>query len=84
MKVAISFIAVYDRVKTDASNVGLGAALMQYIEGKVFPISFSKKLSNAEKNYSTTEKECLAIIGGVKFHNYLHEKEFIIETYNSL
>ena len=74
-------------LKTDASNVGLGAALMQDIEGRVFPISFiSKKLSNAEKNYSTTKEECLAIIGAVKkFRNYLHGKEFIIETdHNSL
>ena len=73
--------------KTDASNVGLSAALMHDIEGTVFPISFiSKKLSNAEKNYSTTEKECLAIIWAVKkFRNYLHGKEFIIETdHNSL
>ena len=41
-------------LKTDASNIGLGAALMQDFEGKLFPISYiSKKLSVAERNYST-------------------------------
>ena len=74
-------------LKSDASNIGPGAALMQEFEGTLFPINFiSKKLSTAEKNYSTTEKECLAIVWAVKmFRNYLDGKEFIIETdHNSL
>ena len=72
-------------MKTDASNVGLGASLMQDIEVTVFLISFiSKKLSIAKKNDSTTEKKSLAIIWAVKkFRNYLHGKEFIIETYHN-
>ena len=55
---------------------------MQDFEGKLFPISYiSKKLSVAERNYSTTEKECLAIIWAVKkFRNYLHGRAFVIET----
>ena len=67
--------------------MGLGAALMQQFDGTLFPISFiSKKLSTAEKNYSTTEKECLAIVWAVKkYRNYLHGSQFIIETdHNSL
>ena len=69
-------------LKTDESNIGLGAALMQHFEGKLFPISYiSKKLSVAERNYSTTEKDCLAIIWAVE--KFI--REFIIETdHNSL
>ena len=74
-------------LKTDESNIGLIAALMQNFEGKLFSISYiNKKISVAERNYSTTEKECLVIIWAVKkFRNYLHGREFIIETdHNSL
>nr|KAG5698502.1 hypothetical protein BaRGS_005897 [Batillaria attramentaria] len=50
-------------LRTDASNDGVGAILMQEHEGKLHPVSYgSKKLSNAEKNYSHTEKEYLAIV----------------------
>ena len=33
-------------LRTDASNIGLGAILMQEMEGKFFPISFACILSN--------------------------------------
>ena len=55
---------------------------MQEAEGTLFPISYiSKKLNKAEQNYSTSEKECLAIVWAIKkFRNYIHSTEFIIET----
>lgn len=48
----------------DASDVGIGAVLAQNDENEVpRPISyFSKKLNSYQKNYSTIEKECLAIV----------------------
>ena len=50
-------------LRTDASNSGIGAVLMQEHEGKLHPIAYeSKKLRNVETKYSTLEKECLAII----------------------
>ena len=50
-------------LQTDASDDGIGAVLMQDDDGKLFPVSYgSKKLSSAELNYSTIEKECLAIV----------------------
>ena len=69
-------------LKTDASNRGLGAARMQQHEGKYHPVAYgSKKLTSAEQNYSTLEKECLAIVWGItKFRLYLVGKTFILQT----
>jgi transposase InsO family protein len=56
----------YDKpfeVHTDASNYGVGAMLTQTIDGKEHPIAYmSKSLSAAERNYSITERETLAVI----------------------
>ena len=51
-------------LRTDALDYGIGAVLIQEHEGKLFLICYaSKKLSDAEGNYSTIEKECLAVVG---------------------
>ena len=45
------------------------------------PINFSKKLLPRETNYSTVEKECLAIVLGIKaFRVYLVGRQFQIQT----
>jgi len=46
-------------VHVDVSCIALGAVLMQVVEGELdHPIAFaSRKLSKAEKNYSTTKRE---------------------------
>ena len=50
-------------LRTDASNSGIGAVLMQKHDEKLFPVCYaSKKLTSAERNYSTIEKECLVIV----------------------
>lgn len=50
-------------VHTDASSYGVGAMLTQSIDGKEHPIAYmSKSLTAAEKNYSITERETLAVI----------------------
>ena len=69
-------------LRTDALDDGIGAVLLQEHEGKLFPVCYaSKKLSNAERNYSTIEKECLAIVWGVKrFHLYLCGVRFVLQT----
>ena len=69
-------------LRTDASNCGFGAALMQEHEERFFPIAYgSKKLTSAERKYSTIEKECLAIVWGVsKFRRYLAGKPLVLQT----
>ena len=61
-------------LRTDASNNGIGAVLMQRHEEKLFPVCCaSKKLSSAERNYSTIEMENVAIVWGIKrFYLYLY------------
>ncbi|GFO13239.1 Zinc finger protein [Plakobranchus ocellatus] len=68
--------------KTDASDRGLGAALMQENEGTLFPVAYaSKKLTDRERKYSVTEREALAIVWGVKkFSLYLYGTVFTLQT----
>ena len=63
---------------TDASNCGLGACLMQADENaQLKPLMhFSKSLNMAQKKYSTTKKEFLAIFEA------LREFRFIVLGYN--
>ena len=70
------------RLYTDASNIGLGAILAQKQEGKEKIICCaSRTLNNAESNYSTTKKECLAIVWGVQvFRPFLVATHFEILT----
>jgi len=62
---------------TDASNEGVRAVISQGEIGKDLPKAFaSRSLHKAEKNYSTTEKEILAIVWGVRyFRPYLYGKK---------
>ncbi len=72
---------------TDASLKGLRAVLEQEDENKnLRPIAYaSRSLTPAEKNYHTTDLECLAIIWSVKhFHKYLINKPFKIFTDHSI
>lgn len=66
-------------IQTDASTVGLGAALMQ--EG--LPVLFaSRSLTKCEQNYAPLELECLAIVFAMnKFDQYVFgHPEVIIHT----
>ena len=70
------------RLYTDASNIGLVAILAQKQEGKEKIICCASwTLNNAETNYSTTKKECLAIVWGVQvFQPFLVATHFEILT----
>lgn len=67
---------------TDASNYALGAVLAQIQNNVEKPIAFgSRTLSKTEENYSTTEKEALAIMWAVeKYRPYLFGNKFILIT----
>jgi transposase InsO family protein len=67
---------------TDASQYGIGAALMQAIDGVERPIAHaSKTLNDHQKKYSQIEKEALSIIYGVtKYRQYLYGRKFTLVT----
>jgi hypothetical protein len=69
-------------IQTDASDVGVGAALLKEYDDGRFPLAYaSKKLLLRERNYSVIERECLAIVFVVKkFQKYLYGKEFVLHT----
>jgi hypothetical protein len=66
-------------VHVDESTIALGAIMVQLEVGELgHPISFaSRKLSESEHNYKTTEREGLAMVYPIqKFKNYLLGKYF--------
>ena len=70
-------------LQTDASGQGIGAVLMTVLpNGEKLPVSFiSRTLQGGEKNYTTTELECLAIVWAIeKFRCYLEHTSFTVET----
>jgi hypothetical protein len=67
---------------SDASDYGIGAYLVQIIEGKEVPIAFiSKTLNTSQRKWSTPEKECYAIYYSlIKLEHLLLDTEFTIHT----
>ena len=68
---------------TDASIIGLGAVLKQtQLTGEELPVGyFSRKLLSYQRNYSTTELECLAILEAIEYwHYYLCGLKFNVVT----
>ena len=65
-------------LETDASDVGLGAMLMQ----NEHPVAYlSKAFCPKNQALSTYEKECIAILMAVdKWRPYLQLKPFVIRT----
>ena len=66
----------------DASNYAVGAVLGQRREGKPFVVYYaSRTLNSAQMNYSTTEKELLAVVFALdKFRSYLIGSPIIVFT----
>lgn len=73
-------------IQCDASDSGIGGVLFQVDdEGLETPIYyFSAKLNTAQRNYSVTERECLAVVKSVeKFRPYVEGYHFQIITDHS-
>lgn len=70
---------------TDASNQAIGAVLSQEIDCEEHPVAYaSRTLFPAEKNYSTTEQEMLALVWSTKyFRCYLLGRPFKVITDHS-
>ena len=72
-------------LETDASDRGLGAVLSQVQVGKERVIAYAARaLSKAERNYSTTQKELLALVWGTEhFETYLYGRRYLARTDHS-
>ena len=72
-------------LQTDACTTGLGALLTQEHDGEEKIIACgSRSLFKAERNYSATELECLAVIWNVeKYRQYLEGIHFTVITVHS-
>ena len=74
-------------VVTDASDTAIGGVLSQVQNGHERVIAYwSRQLHKAERNYSTIEREALAVVGTVKeFYPYLYGFPFkLITDHNPL
>lgn len=63
------------KLMTDASGYGLGGVLLQEeSDGRWRPVAFtSRKLTDSERKFTVTERECLAVVHGLqKWRPYLH------------
>ncbi|KAJ9189442.1 hypothetical protein P3X46_000735, partial [Hevea brasiliensis] len=73
-------------IMRDASNYAVGAVLGQPVR-KLFHVIYyaSRTLNSAQRNYSTTEKEFLAIVFALdKFRSYLLGSKIIIFSYHAV
>lgn len=69
-------------IETDASQLAVGAALLQeFDDGKRIIGYYSKKLSSTQRKYAATEKECLAVLMAVEnFRHYIEGTTFTVIT----
>ena len=69
----------------NASDPAIGAVLGQREEGKPYVVYYARKtLNEAQRNYTTIEKELLAVVYALdKFHAYLVGSDIVIFTNHS-
>ena len=80
-------LALYDpaaptKISADASSYGLGAVLLQEVDGDWKPIAYaSRSMSDTEKRYTQIEKEALATTWACeKFADLIIGKQIEVET----
>ncbi|GFV00797.1 retrovirus-related Pol polyprotein from transposon 297 [Trichonephila clavipes] len=69
-------------IRTDASNYALGAVFLQGEGSEEHPIEYAHRLlTPAERNYSTTEREALAVLWALKkFRGYIEGTEITVAS----
>lgn len=69
-------------IQTDASGYGVGAVLTQlHPDGEKVICYLSRSLTRNERNYSTTERECLAVLWAIeKLRPYIEGSKFYVIT----
>lgn len=69
-------------VQTDASDLGMGGVLVQGEGADERVVAYtSSKFSATQRNYQTTERECLAVITAIeKFRPYIDGVKFTVVT----
>ncbi|GBM07567.1 Retrovirus-related Pol polyprotein from transposon 17.6 [Araneus ventricosus] len=69
-------------LRTDASSYALGAVLLQGADMEEHPIKYASRLLNsAERNYSTTEREALAVVWALnKFRGYIEGSKITVAS----
>lgn len=72
-------------IHTDASDVGVGGVLVQGEGENEKVIGYmSHKLTTAQRKYSTTERECLAVLMAIEFYRpYIEGSRFKVITDHS-
>ena len=67
---------------TDASDLGMGAVLEQFVDHRWVPLAFfSKKFSPAQSNYSAFDRELVAIHLAIRhFKYFLEGRQFTVYT----
>lgn len=70
------------KVSCDASQNGIGAALLQCNNDVWKPVAYaSRVLTQAEQRYSQIEKEAMACVYGCeRFHHFVYGRNVILET----
>lgn len=69
-------------IQTDASDYGLGAVLsQQHEDGEKVIAYLSRSLTKSERKFTTTEKECLAVLFAIeKLRPYIEGSKFTVVT----
>ena len=71
------------RVYTDASDLAIGAVLLQEVNREWLPVAYaSRKLTPAESNYTVTGKETLAVVFALRSWKLYLFKHFDVYTDN--
>ena len=68
---------------TDSCDYAYGVIFSQRRNEQEMPIAyFSKSMTQAQRNYSTSEKELLAVVMAIEhFHQFLYGREFVISDH---